>query len=413
MTNRDDTAGDVGSGARSRESIAHAAADALDIAHDRGTLAATRALAGFDGFLDSIIRVVDRRGSMAMEDFEPISTIPRFAGRVADAAGKSANIELVVDEVRFGGNGPLYAGALGRLGMPTTYIGAVGRDDDSDEVLPIYEPFADRCERVIPIASPAYTDALEFDDGKIMLGKPANVQAVTWDRLLERVGLDELRSHCARSTLLGIVNWTLCGGIQGIWEGLIRDVLPGLDPAGSDPVGSHRHVFVDLSDPAKRTDDDLRAALGTLRRMNEFVPVTLSLNLAEGERVARVLGVDAFTDAPSLGAGVRIATERVRHESGLACLVIHPREGAGAADASGASAWFEGPFTAQPRLSTGAGDHFGAGFSYAQALGLPLAEALAVGCAVSGAYVRDALSPDLARLTSFLRGLPAAEPASR
>ena len=399
------------SGGTSRESIARSAADALDRARADGVLAATPALAGFDGFLDSIIRVVDRRRSMAMEDFEPITTIPRFAGRVADAAGKSANIELVVDEVRFGGNGPLYAGALGRLGMPTTYIGAVGKDDASDELLPVYQPFAERCERVIPIAAPAYTDALEFDDGKIMLGKAANVQAVTWERLVERVGLDGLRAHCERSRLLGIVNWTLCGGVQGIWEGLIRDVLPGL-ASGASGAGHPRRVFIDLSDPAKRTDEDLRSALETLGRMNELLPVTLSLNLAEGERVARVLGVDAFTDAPSLGAGVRLAAERVRERSGLACLVIHPREGAGAADDSGASAWFEGPFTAHPKLSTGAGDHFGAGFSFAQVLGLPLAEALAVGCGVSGAYVRDALSPDLARLTSFLRGLPGAEHAA-
>ncbi|QKK07878.1 MAG: hypothetical protein HND58_06615 [Planctomycetota bacterium] len=199
--------------------------------------------------------------------------------------------------------------------------------------------------------------------------------------------------------------------MQGIWEGLIRDVLPGL-AAGSSGLGHPRRVFIDLSDPAKRTDEDLRSALETLGRMNEILPVTLSLNLAEGERVARVLGVDAFTDAPSLGAGVRLAAERVRERSGLACLVIHPREGAGAADDSGASAWFEGPFTAHPKLSTGAGDHFGAGFSFAQVLGLPLAEALAVGCGVSGAYVRDARSPDLARLTSFLRGLPGAEHAA-
>ncbi len=438
----------------SRESVAIAAADALERAHADGTLSNTPALAGFDGFLDSIIRAVDRRGSMALEDFEPISTISALAGRIAAAAGKSTNIELVVDEVRFGGNGPLYAGALGRLGMPTTYIGAVGRDDGSRELLPIFEPFAARCERVIPIAAPAFTDALEFADGKIMLGKPANMQAVTWERLVERVGLEALRAMCARARLLGIVDWTHCGGVQGIWEGLIEHVLPGLDavdgedlpragkpapleslgggkPALLESLGSgkpalpesmgagaaavrdvKRRVFIDLSDPAKRTDSDLRSALEVLRRMNRFVAVTLGLNLAEGERVAAVLGVEAFADAASQGEGVRAAAARVRERAGLACVVIHPREGAGAAEDSGQSAWFEGPFTAQPRLSTGAGDHFGAGFSFAQVLGLPLEQALAVGCATSGAYVRDAVSPDLSRLTGFLRGLPGAEDAA-
>jgi sugar/nucleoside kinase (ribokinase family) len=394
-----------------RAAIASAAAGALERAAAAGSLERTPALAGFDGFLDSIIRVVDRRRSMALEDFEPIRTIPGFAGRVAGAAGKSANIELVVDEVRFGGNGPLYAGALGRLGVPTEYIGAVGREEVDSALHPAYEPLAERCRRVTPIAPPALTDALEFDDGKIMLGKPANVQAVTWDRLRDRVGLDALRGAVSRCRLLGIVNWTLCGGVQGIWEGLIEHVLADLPHAGSTEAAEGRRVFIDLSDPAKRTDADLATALATLKRMNELVPVTLSLNLAEGERVAGVLGVEAFTDAPSLGESVRIASERVRERSGLACVVIHPREGAGAAEEGGESAWFEGPFTAHPRLSTGAGDHFGAGFSFAQVLGLPLDQSLAVGCGVSGAYVRDASSPNLGRLVSFLRGLPGPERA--
>ena len=77
------------------------------------------------------------------------------------------------------------------------------------------------------------------------------------------------------------------------------------------------------------------------------------------------------------------------------------------------SAWFEGPFTATPRLSTGAGDHFNGGFAFAQVHGLPLEECLAVGCAVSGAYVRDALSPDLDRVIAFLRSLPLPEKGPR
>lgn len=385
--------------------MASRAAAAIRRAAAEGLVASAPALAGFDGFVDSIIRVVDRRRSMRMDDFEAIATIPGFAGRVAAAAGKSANIELVVEEDRFGGNGPLYAGALGRLGMPTTYIGAVAAADDGPELMPLYEPFAARCEEVIPIAPPAHTDALEFEDGKIMFGKTANVQAVTWERVLERVGLDGLRRRFARSRLIGMVNWTLCGGVPGIWEGLIREVLPGL--AGD---GVNRRVFIDLSDPAKRTDEDLREALAILRRMNDLVPVTLGLNLAEGERIASVLGVEAFGDATSVGASVRVAAERVRERAGLACLVIHPREGAGAANDAGESAWFDGPFTRRPRLSTGAGDHFGAGFSFAQTLGLPIEQCLAVGTGVSGAYVRDAFSPDLARLTAFLGELPPGEP---
>ncbi len=51
--------------------------------------------------------------------------IPAFAARCASAAGKSTNIEQVLLQDRFGGNGPLLAGALARLDLPTTFIGAI------------------------------------------------------------------------------------------------------------------------------------------------------------------------------------------------------------------------------------------------------------------------------------------------
>jgi hypothetical protein len=389
----------------SRSDIAHAAAAALESMRAGGF---RPALVGFDGFIDSIIAVVDQRRDMSPTGYERIRDIPHFAQRVGAAAGKSTNIELVVKEDRFGGNGPLMAGALGRLGVPVTYVGAVGHEANPSVVHPIYEELANRCREVIPVAPPAHTDALEFDDGKVMLGKPANVQSVTWPLLLRLIGLPAIRAKCEQSALIGIVNWVMMGGVEGIWEGLCKDVLPGLTNAKS------RRVFIDLADPAKRTDADITRAVGLLRKIDAIVPVTLGLNLAEGERMARVLGVPAF-DASGMhtfGSVIQTAAGKVREKVGLSCVVIHPREGAAAADASG-SDWFEGPFTATPKLSTGAGDHFNGGFAFAQVHGLPLDQCLAVGCGVSGAYVRDALSPDLTRLIAFLRTLPLPEKGVR
>jgi len=390
-----------GSG-QDRVEIAQKASDAVAAAD----VAGVRALIGFDGFLDSIIRVVDRRRSMAADDFTRIGTIGDFAARVGSAAGRSANIELVVDEERFGGNGPLMAGAVGQLGLATTYVGAVGRLDDPGRLHPVWDDFAERCERVIPIGPPAFTDALEFNDGKVMLGKPANVQAVTWDRIKETVGLADVRELVARSAMVGIVNWTLCGGVEGIWRGLIDEVLPGLPPREDGAV----RVFIDLSDPAKRTDEDIARALSILGEMNGPARVTLGLNLAESERIARVLGLGVYdgNDRP-MSAKVRDAAAAIRENVGLDCVAVHPRQGAGAADAAGNCVWFDGPFTAKPKLSTGAGDHFNGGFAVAEALGLPLEQCLAVGTAVSGAYVRDAVSPTRERLIEFLRDLPEPE----
>ena len=58
---------------------------------------------------------------------------------------------------------------------------------------PSSSDFAARA-KVISIAEPGHTDALEFDDGKLMLGKYQSLGDVSWDNLVARVGRDELQT---------------------------------------------------------------------------------------------------------------------------------------------------------------------------------------------------------------------------
>jgi len=387
-----------------RTGLAQSAADALE-AIDSDKALAMRSLVGFDGFVDSIIHVVDKRHSMEHSDYERIHTIPEFAARCGAAANRSANIELVVTDERYGGNGPLLSSALGSLGSPVTYIGAVSTENDWKTVDPIYQPFVDKCAAVIPLCPPGRTDALEFDDGKIMLGKPESVQRVTWERIKEVVGLDKLIELIEGVSLISVVNWTLVGGVEGIWQGLCTDIFPNLNDT------HERRIFIDLSDPAKRTDADIVRAMKLIQQLQNTIPVTLGLNLAESGRVGRVIGVEAYDDEHNrtLAEMVPEAAMTIRDKLGLECVVIHQHTGAGGADSAGDAHWFSGPYTRKPRISTGAGDHFGGGFSFAQMAGLPLGESLAAACGVAGAYVRDAQSPSRPRLIEFLRDLPIPE----
>src|SRR5215510_791359 len=111
------------------------------------------ALVGFDGFVDSIVHVVDRRTDMSPKGYVRLRTIADFATRCAAAAGKSANIERVQMEDRFGGNGPLLASALAGLGASVEYIGAIGASLGAGPgPVPVHEmfrAFAARCRRVI------------------------------------------------------------------------------------------------------------------------------------------------------------------------------------------------------------------------------------------------------------------------
>jgi hypothetical protein len=97
------------------------AADALDGSTAR--FAETRFTIGFDGFVDEILHAVATRRDK--DTFERIATIPEFAARIAAAAGKSANIELVPDQVKPGGNGPLMSMAVSGMGGRVTCVSAI------------------------------------------------------------------------------------------------------------------------------------------------------------------------------------------------------------------------------------------------------------------------------------------------
>src|ERR1041384_2534210 len=143
------------------------------------------AFVGLDGFVDEILHVVDKR--LDARNYERVPTIARLAERIAEAAGKSTNIELVNQFTKLGGNGPIMANALASFGLKVTYLGNLG----FPHLHPVFEEFAKRAE-VHSIAEPGHTDALEFEDGKIMLGKHSSLKEVNWANILARFGRERL-----------------------------------------------------------------------------------------------------------------------------------------------------------------------------------------------------------------------------
>src|SRR5690242_18043150 len=178
------------------------ASTAQGLARAARDLPSTRAVVGFDGFVDEIIAVVDKRYSG--EHYEPVRTIAAMSEKIGCASGESSNYELVVKRRKLGGNGPIMANALACLGLSVTYIGNLGYPD----IHLVFRDFAMRAD-VRSIAEPGHTDALEFEDGKLMLGKHESLGEVYWDNLIARVGRDELHGLMDGATLIGMVNWTM------------------------------------------------------------------------------------------------------------------------------------------------------------------------------------------------------------
>jgi sugar/nucleoside kinase (ribokinase family) len=355
-----------------------------------------RATIGLDGFVDEICAVVETRADF--ETYAPVATIADLGRKISAAAGQSSNYELVVKRMKLGGNGPIMAHALATAGVGVTYVGATG----FPSAHPVFAEFAERAE-VIGISEPAHTDAVEFGDGKLMLGKLTPLTELTWERLVERVGLERLVSLLEGSRLIAMNNWTMVPHMSAVLRGMLREVIPKLSPTVG---GARRIFFVDLADPEKRTRGDLAGVMKLLGEIQAYADVTLGLNLKESEQVAEVIGLPTYAD-PEPHIEVRAAA--VRERLGIACVVIHPRKGAAAADQTGATGTFLGPFVRSPKISTGAGDHFNAGFALGRVLGLSLVESLSAGVGTSGFYVREGHSPSMAELVGFLAELPGPE----
>jgi sugar/nucleoside kinase (ribokinase family) len=364
-------------------------ADGLAKAKDE--LKNKEALLGFDGFVDEIVRMVDKRHSLT--DYSTIPTLPALAERISQAAGKSANIELVVEKMKLGGNGPIMANALAIMGLQVNYIGNLG----CPVLHPVFEELAKRAN-VIAIADPGHTDALEFDDGKLMLGKIETLNDINWENLIRLVDEEKLAKMLSSSHLVGLMNWTMIPHMSDIWKNMLHRICPHL------PTSCKSHfVFFDLADPEKRLVEDIRAALELIAKFQDYFQVILGLNEKEGFAIASVLEVKLISREKD--AIMRMAQE-IRDKLGVHTVVIHPVQYAVAASESSV-VLVDGPYDPKPVISTGAGDHFNAGFCLGQLSGFDSEMSLLAGVATSGFYVRTAKSPTVDDLVKFMKSWPA------
>lgn len=338
---------------------------------------------GFDGFVDEILHAVDTRKDR--DHYERIETLTRLSERVRAAAGKSANIELVPRQVKPGGNGPLMSMAVAGMGGKVTCIGLLGYPVP----LPVFQPLADRAE-LISIGNPGRTDALEFHDGKLMLGRLDTIADMNWNRLQEVVGAERFRSLVLDADLTACTNWTMLTEMDEVLENLIALV----------PEGAAVRFFFDLADPEKRDRADVARVLDQIGRLNKKARCVLGLNLREAEQVSEVLGIAEMpVEKPDR---VEASAVRIADTLGLHGVVVHAVRCAGAA-LDGTHAGIEGPYCGHPKLSTGAGDHFNGGFVSGLVSGLDVRGALYSGVGTSGWYVRNARSPLRADVIAFLR----------
>jgi sugar/nucleoside kinase (ribokinase family) len=341
---------------------------------------------GLDGFVDEIIHVVDKR--IDFESYTRVETIAQLAERIGRAAGLSTNIELIPKQVKLGGNGPIMANALRSYGAQVTYVGCLG----SPDIHQVFRELADACD-TYSICEPGHADALEFTDGKLMLGKIEVLKEVNWENITAKLPPEKMVEILSRSQLISMVNWTMIPYMNDIWETMLDDVLPKLD-SPEKPL-----AFFDLADPEKRSKEDIASAMELIQRFEKYCRVILGLNRKEASEIADVLGL-TLSDKPE-NVSLEEITTAIAERLDLFCLVVHPVTEAGTV-VGGQFYHVEGPYTSNPRLTTGAGDNFNAGFCLGQLLGLAPQQCLVTGTGTSGFYVRNMRSPRFSELMDFL-----------
>lgn len=350
-------------------------------ASQAGTL---NAFVGFDGFVDEILHVVDKRENA--DKYQRLPTITKYAERLAAAAGKSTNVELVSQQTKLGGNGPIMANALASFGLKVCYLGNLGYPN----LHPIFSDFAKRAE-VYTIAEPGYTDAVEFEDGKIMHGKLKALREVNWTNIQARFGEDRFNAKLQAANFIGFVNWTMLTSMNDTWAAILKEVCPKL-------TGPRRKIFFDLADPEKRTREDILKALALITEFEKFFDVILGLNEKEAYEIGGHLGLNTTDHTPE---GLLKLAKEIHARIKINTVVVHPVHYALAVSAND-SAIVEGPFTPKPLITTGAGDHFNAGFCLGKLLGFDNAKAVLTGVSTSGFYVRSAKSPTINDLIELL-----------
>lgn len=332
-----------------------------------------RVVSGFDAMVDQIIEVVGKRSSP--ESYAAMSRIEDLGTWALQCAGRSGLREAVLLEETAGGCTQNMGDGIATLGFQLDAFASLG-----DPVHPVLQPFVDKCHAAHNLLEPGKVTCMEFEDGKLMLAFLSHFAQFTPDFLRARLADGAYRKACGEAQAIAFTCWSLYPYMTDCWQYLQTEVLADL---------THRpHIYIDLADPASRSEADVHAMLDALVGFERIGRTSLSLNGNEANQLARLL---QFEEAGSDAASLERLAARLRAHCGISEVGIHLVKSATAVTTD-AACTVTGPWCAKPKKSVGAGDRYNAGYLAGLLLGMELDARLLLGTLASGFFVRNARS---------------------
>ena len=367
---------------------------------------AFRVFVGFDGFVDRIQKVVKKKHSGKDEYF---TTISELADHLKTLSGKSGQVELVTEKIKMGGNAPILSNTLAGLNVHTTCLGTMG----FPEIHPVFKEMNSTC-KVISVSPPGISNALEFNDGKLIFSELDMLAAYDWNYIKKNSDLDEIKETAKDINLFAFVDWVNLPHATDIWQRFLRSVIKPMNLSAGQEGKGKRFFFFDLCDPSKKSTQHIDEVLDLISDFSSHGKVILGLNENETNKIWMALTGNQAVKVPALEVAGRYIYQTINIET----LLIHPvdrtlvftgrptkneREGLSMEMSQHPyQIEMQGNLVTEPKLLTGGGDNLNAGFCLGLMAGYEIHHCMLLGMSTSGAYIQNGVSPSVDELIEYI-----------
>ncbi len=329
------------------------------------------AFVGFDGFVDIIYKIIRTKNDSETQYFNQIG---EFGNYIVGKGHNNFSLELVEIQEKIGGNATNFTKAISNLSVSVHLLASLG----FPKIHPIFKTFP-KNTKLISYAEPGRALAFEFDDGKMMLYQNGILNEINWEKLKTIIGLHKIISLFESNHLLCLLNWAEIPGMTSIYMGILDEILPKINT-------NNKITFFDLADCSNRSPSNIIEILKIIGKYQTYTTTILSLNENEANSIFHVLFDTNKAEIQKIGEALisKLKINTILIHTKLQSIVFHP-------DKSFIS---KTDFIEKPLISTGAGDHFNAGYCAAILKDIEPENALLHANKVANLYIRTGISPN-------------------